>query len=155
MRTIPGSALQATAVLILVVVGGGLGAPVPPDEYVFVPYRPLIALMRDGAYDFGRFDERGNFVAEKRVHVKDLDREIGWRVAYAIWYVPKPNEVYEFRSERLIKGTLEKDFNFVPHVGATVIHFKDYKYSPDAIRIWNLPGYFEKKPPPKPQGEAK
>jgi len=35
-----------------------------------------------------------------------------------------------------------RDGNFVPELGSKVIKFEDYKYEPDAIRIWNLPGYF-------------
>jgi len=87
--------------------------------------------------------------------MKELSQEMSTKNPYTLWSLQKPYEVYEFRSERLIKGTLDKDFNFVSHVGATVIHFKDYKYSPDGIKIWNLPGYFEKKPTPKPSSEPK
>jgi hypothetical protein len=32
--------------------------------------------------------------------------------------------------------------NFVPETGSKVIRFEDFKYSPEAPRIWNLPGYF-------------
>jgi hypothetical protein len=35
-----------------------------------------------------------------------------------------------------------KDGRFVPDLDSEVIDFKDYKYSPDGIRIYNLPGHF-------------
>jgi hypothetical protein len=40
---------------------------------------------------------------------------------------------------------------FVPEPGEKVIRFSDYKYSPGATRIWNLPGNFVL----KKLGEAK
>jgi hypothetical protein len=49
---------------------------------------------------------------------------------------------YEFRSGRLILGETLEDGRFVPEIGSEVIDFKDYKYSPSAIRIYNLPGSF-------------
>lgn len=58
-------------------------------------------------------------------------------------------EVYEFRSGRLIKGTLQKTGNFVPELGSRILDFKDY----DPLskrRIYNLPGVLrrvEKKEP--------
>lgn len=48
-------------------------------------------------------------------------------------------EVYEYRSGRLIKGRLQKTGNFVPELGSKVLDFKDY--DPDENRrIYNLPG---------------
>ena len=32
--------------------------------------------------------------------------------------------------------------DFVPEIGSKVTRFADFKYSPEAPRIWNLPGYF-------------
>jgi hypothetical protein len=57
----------------------------------------------------------------------------------------KSRQRYEFRSGRLIKGEFDADNNFVPEAGSTVISFKDYIFTPDAIPIWNLPGKFVKK----------
>jgi hypothetical protein len=57
--------------------------------------------------------------------------------------------VYEFRSGILIKGKLDGDHNFVPEIGSTIISIKDYRYSKDALRIYNLPGTFVEKTDPK------
>jgi hypothetical protein len=34
---------------------------------------------------------------------------------------------------------------FVPELGGKIIDFMDYKYSDQAIPIWNLPGKFVKR----------
>lgn len=48
-------------------------------------------------------------------------------------------EVYEYRSGRIIKGRLQKTGNFVPELGSKVMDFKGY--DPDENRrIYNLPG---------------
>jgi hypothetical protein len=44
-----------------------------------------------------------------------------------------------------VPGAIDKDFNFIPTVGAKVIDFKDYVYSPKAPKIYNLPGKFVRK----------
>jgi hypothetical protein len=54
--------------------------------------------------------------------------------------------VYEFRSDYLILGTLNLAGDFIPAGGSKVIRFSDYRYSPDAPRIYNLPGRFVEKP---------
>jgi hypothetical protein len=51
--------------------------------------------------------------------------------------------VYEFRSRRLIPGSLVNN-NFVPDLGRGIIDFKDYTYQPGGRRIYNLPGLFLK-----------
>lgn len=48
-------------------------------------------------------------------------------------------EVYEFRSGRLIKGTLHKTGNFVPELGSKILDFKEYDPR-GRRRIYNLPG---------------
>jgi hypothetical protein len=55
--------------------------------------------------------------------------------------------VYEYRSGRLIKGVIDTKGYFVPDLDGKVIEFKDYKYKPGGIHIWNLPGEFGKKKP--------
>jgi hypothetical protein len=54
--------------------------------------------------------------------------------------------VYEFRSGYLILGKLNCAGDFIPAEGSRVIRFSDYRYSPDAPRIYNLPGRFVEKP---------
>lgn len=43
---------------------------------------------------------------------------------------------------------MKLDGRFVPDADSEITDFKDYRYGPDAIRIYNLPGYFE---PVQPQ----
>jgi hypothetical protein len=51
-----------------------------------------------------------------------------------------PEDVYEYRSGRLIKGMLHKTGNFVPELGSTVLDFKEYDPIRDRRRVYNLPG---------------
>ena len=56
---------------------------------------------------------------------------------------PQQEDVYEYRSGRLIQGALHKTGNFVPELGSKVLDFKDY----DPLgrrRIYNLPGVLRK-----------
>jgi hypothetical protein len=61
--------------------------------------------------------------------------------------------VYEFRSGKLIPGTIQAWGKFLPEEGGEIIRCSDYRYRPFAPQIWNLPGRFE---PVKPMpGERK
>jgi hypothetical protein len=53
-----------------------------------------------------------------------------------------PFAAYEFRSGRLILGTMTEAGHFVPDADSKIMRFGDYKYGPKAIPIWNLPGRF-------------
>jgi hypothetical protein len=56
-----------------------------------------------------------------------------------------PNEeVYEYRSGLLIKGNLNDDYQFIPQLDSQITSFKDYQYKIGGIRIYNLPGQFER-----------
>lgn len=50
--------------------------------------------------------------------------------------------VYEYRSGRLVPGTMKHKGDFIPELNGTIVSFSAYKYSTDAPRIWNLPGTF-------------
>jgi hypothetical protein len=118
-----------------------LGAPVPPTEYVFIPdTERLVAIARGGVEAVGKLDAEGNFMQHFTV-----ERGRPFSGPYYHLLTPsdqKPRKVYEYRSGRLIKGEQDEKGNFVPEVGSTVTKFEDYKYGPDVISIWNLPGYF-------------
>jgi hypothetical protein len=117
------------------------GVPAPEVKFVFVQDTDRrVAIDRGDVELIGKLDEAGNFT-EKFKHVKHTfySGPLYYRINSTDG---KPRKVYEFRSGRLIKGELDTSGNFVPEVGSTVISFKDYKYSPDAIPIWNLPGKF-------------
>jgi hypothetical protein len=85
----------------------------------------------------GRLDRDGNFLIEARYPRNSLYSGPRYELINAPVQV-----VYEFRSGRLIKGEIINDGRFVPEIGSEVIDIKDYKYSPGAIRIYNLPGRF-------------
>ena len=53
--------------------------------------------------------------------------------------------IYEFRSGRLLLGEMDEEGNFIPTVGAKVTDFKDYIYSPQGPKGYNLPGKFVRK----------
>jgi len=51
-----------------------------------------------------------------------------------------PEEVYEYRAGRLIKGKLQLSGNFVPELGSKIIDFKEIDPQTERRRIYNLPG---------------
>lgn len=57
----------------------------------------------------------------------------------------KNEQVYEYRSGRLIPGYLRGNFDFLPEPSEAIIEFKNYVYSRTSKRIYNLPGKFVKK----------
>jgi hypothetical protein len=120
------------------------GAP-QTSEYVFVQdVGRFVGIDRGGVLYLGKLDAEGNFVQHE---VYPGGKPLSAIPAYAplTFFGTKPKQVYEYRSGRLIKGELTPDANFIPAIGSTVIGFEDYQYSPTAIPIWNLPGYFSKK----------
>lgn len=54
-------------------------------------------------------------------------------------------EAYEFRSGRLIRGTLKDTGTFVPEVGSVVLDFGTYDPAKDKRRVYNLPGELNRK----------
>ncbi len=103
--------------------------------------------------EFGHLSNQGEFVPDYGLpalpfvkpkggdDLQDLFRDGTQRSMY--YTLPRDGkdteEVYEYRSGRLIKGTLQKTGNFVPELGSKVLDFKDF--NPLASwRIYNLPG---------------
>ncbi len=63
----------------------------------------------------------------------------------------KSENVYEYRSGRIIKGVLYDTGTFVPEAGSKVLDFKDYPVGrPGAFRVYNLPGVLRKITKPAP-----
>ena len=127
------------------------GEPTEEKQYEYQEdLKRLVALIREDGIHFGRLDARGNFVPLPGA--KPLGASFGPK---SINSRRDANEsVYEFRSGTLIKGKFDARLNFIPDVGSTVISFKDYKYSKDAIRIYNLPGTFVEKTDPKKKADG-
>ena len=124
----------------------------PAERYVFVENTDVwVGVIRGEACLIGKFDKNGDFTHEiKRKSVGGGSAGIpAHGVVNAAGSTPR--KVYEFRSCVLIPGELRKDGNFVPEVGGKIIAFADYKYTPEATRIWNLPGGFVLEKPPEPK----
>lgn len=114
-------------------------------EYVFVPNTDRkVRICRGELLLVGRLDAEGSFrelVRYKRG--QQLTGGVGGVLINDTMPDGSPRPVYEYRSGMLIKGELHDDGSFVPEIGSTIIPFKDYRYAPDAIPIWNLPGRFK------------
>jgi len=135
-----------------------------PAGWKLVPFReaypqtpenqnPWFARVIGPVMELGHLSAEGEFVPDYGLPVfpnvkvgsaddlRDLLRDGTQRSMY--FTLPKDGkdteDVYEFRSGRLIKGTLQKTGNFVPELGSKIMDFKDY----DPLgrrRIYNLPG---------------
>src|SRR5258708_4917779 len=119
-------------------------APAPlAEDYVFVKdTERWVGILRGKIRLVGKLDANGDFTQTYR-----LKGPSSMMPPYSLinFPGPKPKKVYEFRSGRLIIGELTTEGNFVPEVDSTILKFEDYKYAPEAIPIWNLPGSFMKK----------
>jgi hypothetical protein len=94
----------------------------------------------------GWLDEQGNFHWDPDRFQPDSAAAFGPRgpaLMNAAYRAREP--VFEYRSARLIPGIIDERCNFVPDLEGVVADFRDYRYSPDARRIYNLPGKFVKK----------
>jgi hypothetical protein len=140
-----------------------------PAGWKVVPFWKLVSGRPDwrdvrvigGIAEFGQLDERGEFIPDyglpivSRDGIKGLMRNDPWsgprfytlpQPPYLRWPSRKgetqddPEDVYDYRFGRLIKGMLHKTGNFVPELGSMVIDFKDHDPLRDRRRIYNLPG---------------
>jgi hypothetical protein len=101
---------------------GLLFASSPPGErggLVFVPdTRRWVAIQIGEFLSIGKLDQAGNFAPERQ-----------WlNMRGELSAVPP--------------CTFDDEGRFVAELGSRVVDFKDYRYSKDALRIYNLPGYF-------------
>jgi hypothetical protein len=137
----------------------------PPPGWAFDPFhgpnvhlRPRFVRQLGERMEFGSLTDRGEFDPDDGLppftSVKFADPHTYFAADHTHVRTPtklpfvynrprdgKPAEdVYEFRSGRLIEGELKADGNFVPKLGSKVTSFKDYAPGPAARRIYNLPG---------------
>jgi hypothetical protein len=140
--------LELTTLAIASVIACRAGAdPVPPVEYTFVENTSRdVGVVRGQLLLVGKLDAAGNFVQSRQFPLGKPWSADGPMVMIINDYSVH-KKVYEFRSGRLILGELADDGSFVPAAGSAVIKLEDYRHGPDAIPIWNLPGYFMKKEP--------
>lgn len=105
------------------------GTLTPDGEFRPDPDRPL--LPRPDL----PFPPRGEASAFRRAY----------RMCYTLPQLAADQEdVYEFRSGRLIRGTLHKSGNFAPEAGSKLLDFGEYDPDADRRRIYNLPGILTK-----------
>lgn len=104
-----------------------------------------------GIWCEGTLNQRGVFKAD----INDLDKALEAHknkverkgpFAPRLLEARKPNEkVYEFRSGILIPMIIDEKRGLIPDIAVDIISFKNYQYTPEARRIYNLPGKFELK----------
>jgi hypothetical protein len=121
------------------------GATAPPIAYVFVPVPGMRAayMWADWYVHIGTLDADGEFHEQEKLYFwnkkefvgKDMPGEKRYREA---------TKVYEFRSGRLVFGTMMPDGKFVPDVRARALWLDEYRLEEDPP-IWNGPGYFIRK----------
>jgi hypothetical protein len=112
-----------------------------PKDYAFIgSENRFVGIFRGEWLLFGNLDKNGEFTEKARRKAS----EAGSTPTIINRLHKDVKKVYEFRSGRLIPGEM-KDFVFVPEIGGKIIDFSDYKYSPSAPPIWNLPGRFIEK----------
>lgn len=109
----------------------------PPVAYEFVPDTTRsVMIMRDRIEVYGWLDSDGEFNESSR-------RQPGFYSGRRhLLNFGAEGEVYEYRSGMLIPGTQRPMGKFIPTPGGRIVRFADYRYSPTATPIWNLPGYF-------------
>jgi len=124
-----------------------VSAPSDLDDYVFVQDTDRLVEVCFGLKVCqGHLDKDGKFIPNGRTYQKgQVQSSISAaEVGVPLNMLPKKN-VYEYRSGRLIKGEIDGNGKFVPEKGTKPMDFKDYNFRKDGPRIWNLPGYFEKR----------
>ena len=120
-----------------------------PDQYEYVKDTDrYVGLVYKGGVSVGRLDGNGNFLPEpSMINLTGFKSGLP-QYTLLVRGLQRGRPLYEYRSGRLIRGVLDKDGNFIPELGSTVIGFEDYlkAYQPDkSLKIYNLPGKIIKK----------
>ena len=89
----------------------------------------------------GKLDSAGNFTPDRLYLDVNVTGPLSNVPPFTVINRPAAR-AYEYRSGRLIPGSIDEDGNFIPKLGGKIISFKEYRYGPNAPRIWNLPGRF-------------
>jgi hypothetical protein len=110
---------------------------------------PWFARVIGEVMELGYLSTEGEFIPDYSLPIfpyvadrKSIDRRVSEK--HPLYYTlpkdgKKSEEVYEYRSGRLIQGTLQKSGNFVPELGSKILDFKEYNPN-SPRRIYNLPG---------------
>lgn len=132
-----------------------------PVDHVFVKSARTDAAMHvynsSGSYILiGFLDEDGDFVTEKTITLKakgrppgQIEQTGGFEASQQfqkLTYINQPRvpgeDVYEYRTGKLVPGQLSRNFKFIPDLDGQIIEFGEYVYREKARRIYNLPGKF-------------
>src|ERR1700761_9136593 len=118
--------VQAMQAQLLTTASGA--APRGIGQYLFIPLPDHSANIEWASIiHVGIIDARGGFHVKEKIPAIDAIRQprnmVGGFTSFS-----KATEVYEFRSGRLILGTMMPDGEFVPKVGSTVIKYEDYRH---------------------------
>jgi hypothetical protein len=120
-----------------------------PENYVYV-HTPLqkVSYFAHNTEVFGILYSNGTIIPQEVKQAPDAATSqalnlLRSRSIAASSRSQSPVRCYEFRNGVLIPGTMDTKGRFIPEVGGKIIPFSDYRYSPLAPRIWNLPGYFK------------
>jgi hypothetical protein len=136
----------------------GCAAPPPPgpNQWIYVEdLERLVAIGRwhgkvaPGVFQLGNLDRNGDFIPSQ-IGIKSaaIDfqgvpvRLINGALVNPSGKLADGEKAYEYRSGRLTLGRLMTDGIFIPELDSKVTRFEDYVYSPEAPRIWNLPGTY-------------
>lgn len=99
-----------------------------------------VGISKDGFTLIGNLDKNGVFIETSRNNFI-LSSGPAYLLLNSGELNPQP--VYEYRGGSLVPGTMRCGGDFVPTKDGEAIHFDKYIYHPNAVRIWNLPGYFK------------
>lgn len=119
------------------------------DDFYFIPSSTISKYHSVGNRNcLGTIDSDGNFIPK----LSDLEKMINafkrklprsrMGPSNLIERKHTKEKVYEYRSGILVPMVFDEYRGLIPEVGGKIINFKDYKYSPEARRIYNLPGRF-------------
>lgn len=138
--------LAVVAAAILLVGPHGRNRAISPttEQYIFVQNLGRVVAVHRGQWMVhGELNSDGELVAAGKHRAGAPVSNAGWlkHIINELTY-DQPKPCYELHSGRLIRGVMTAAGSFVPDVGSRVTKFEDYCYAPNALPIWNLPGYF-------------
>ncbi len=123
------------------------------NDYKFVPYVKGVTFHINHVMCEGIIDTDGSFLPNLKSLQRGLSAKLQKEEVFIDGSWPPPfrddlrvnSKLYEFRSGKLIPMIVDQELGLIPEVGGIIIDFKDYRYSPTARRIYNLPGFFVRK----------
>ncbi|HQR05887.1 MAG TPA: hypothetical protein PLN21_03640 [Gemmatales bacterium] len=117
--------------------------PVVQDYVYDANAKSIARTMVGNKYCLGYYDQDGDFVPDLKRYPREDDWDTtdnGPQPLLSSLAINQP--VYEYRCGILVPMIKDPQHGLIPEVGGKIIDFKDYRYSPTARRIYNLPGRF-------------